>query len=43
LCYADDPGRPKPDQEMRLSFGGANENDIREGIRRLGAVLRARL
>jgi 2-aminoadipate transaminase len=40
LCYADDPTRRKPNHEMRLSFGGATEANIREGIRRLGGVLR---
>jgi len=40
LCYADDPARKKPDHEMRLSFGSASEENIREGIKRLGAVLR---
>jgi 2-aminoadipate transaminase len=40
ICYADDPVRKKPDHEMRLSFGSASEENIREGIRRLGAVLR---
>jgi 2-aminoadipate transaminase len=39
LCYAEDPTRPKPDCDMRLSFGGATEADIRRGIARLGAVL----
>jgi 2-aminoadipate transaminase len=39
LCYADDPARTKPDNEMRLSFGSASEANIREGIKRLGAVL----
>lgn len=39
LCYADDSTRPKPDHEMRLSFGGARIADIRAGIQRLGAVL----
>lgn len=39
LCYADDPSRPKPNHEMRLSFGGATERDIRTGIARLGQVL----
>ncbi len=43
LCYADDPARPKPDHEMRLSFGGATERDMREGLKRLGAVLKAEL
>ena len=40
LCYADDPARRKPDHEMRISFGSASEKNIREGIKRLGAVLR---
>jgi 2-aminoadipate transaminase len=40
LCYADDPTRKKPNHEMRLSFGSASEADIREGIRRLGKILR---
>jgi 2-aminoadipate transaminase len=40
LCYADDPARKKPDHEMRLSFGSASEKNIREGIKRLGQVLR---
>jgi 2-aminoadipate transaminase len=40
LCYADDPARAKPDNEMRLSFGSASEANIREGIRRLGMVLK---
>jgi 2-aminoadipate transaminase len=40
LCYADDPTRRRPDHEMRISFGNAAEADIREGIKRLGRVLR---
>lgn len=39
LCYANDPTRRKPNHEMRLSFGGATEANLREGIARLGAVL----
>jgi len=39
LCYAADPARPKPDHEMRLSFGSATEANVRAGIGRLGAVL----
>ena len=31
LCYADDPSRAKPDNEMRISFGSASEENIREG------------
>jgi len=40
LCYADDPSRAKPDNEMRISFGSASKEDIREGIALLGKVLR---
>ncbi|MGB7768692.1 MAG: PLP-dependent aminotransferase family protein [Verrucomicrobiia bacterium] len=40
LCYADDPARKKPDHEMRISFGSASEENIREGIKRLGKVLK---
>jgi len=40
LCYADDPTRRKPNHEMRISFGSASEEDIREGIARLGRVLK---
>jgi 2-aminoadipate transaminase len=39
LCYAKDPSRRPPTHQMRLSFGGASEPDIRQGIRRLGQVL----
>ena len=39
LCYADDPTRRKPNHEMRISFGGATEANMRKGIARLGAVL----
>jgi len=40
ICYADDAARRKPNHEMRISFGNASEKDIREGIKRLGRVLR---
>lgn len=39
LCYANDPTRRKPDCEMRISFGGASEANLRAGIARLGATL----
>jgi 2-aminoadipate transaminase len=39
LCYASDPTRRKPDHEMRISFGGASEANLRAGIARLGATL----
>jgi DNA-binding transcriptional MocR family regulator len=40
LCYADEPSRARPDNEMRISFGSASEENIRKGIARLGAVLK---
>jgi 2-aminoadipate transaminase len=40
ICYADDAARRKPNHEMRISFGSASEENIREGIKRLGAALR---
>ena len=40
ICYADDAARRKPNHEMRISFGNASEENIREGIKRLGKVLR---
>jgi len=39
LCYAEDPTRPIPDTEMRISFGSASDMEIRRGIARLGKVL----
>jgi 2-aminoadipate transaminase len=39
VCYAADPTRQRPQNEMRLSFGSASEAEIREGIARLGKVL----
>lgn len=39
LCYAEDPWRRKPANEMRISFGHASAENIRAGIRRLGKVL----
>ena len=39
LCYADDAARRKPGNEMRLSFGGATESNIRKGIARLGQTI----
>ncbi|HEY1662860.1 MAG TPA: PLP-dependent aminotransferase family protein [Verrucomicrobiae bacterium] len=40
LCYADDPARRKAVNELRISFGSASETNIREGIKRLGNVLK---
>jgi 2-aminoadipate transaminase len=40
LCYADDPSRARPDNEMRISFGSASVENIRKGIARLGGVLK---
>jgi 2-aminoadipate transaminase len=41
LCYADDPTRPMPRHEMRLSFGGATDAAITEGIARLGQAIKS--
>ncbi|MBI5821881.1 MAG: PLP-dependent aminotransferase family protein [Verrucomicrobia bacterium] len=41
LCFANSPLRPKPNNCMRLSFGGTPSAQIEEGIKRLGAVLRS--
>jgi len=40
LCYADDSTRARPDHEMRISFGGAPDEAITEGIARLGRAIR---
>ena len=40
LCYANDPTRRRPNCEMRLSFGSASINDIREAIARLGRAIK---
>ncbi len=40
LCYAQDETRPASQNEMRLSFGNANEKDIQIGISRLGEIFR---
>lgn len=39
VCYAEDTSRPRPANEMRLTFGGASEDAIREGVRRLGKAV----
>ncbi len=39
VCYAEDKSRPRPAHEMRLTFGGASEDAIREGVRRLGKAV----
>ncbi len=39
LCYAADPTRRAPRNEIRLSFGGASEASIREGIKRMGQAI----
>lgn len=39
ICYAPDPRRPRPNHEMRLSYGNATPGEIKEGIARLGRVI----
>lgn len=41
-AYADDPSRPKPRSEMRLSFGSASLEQIKTGVERLGKIIRRR-
>jgi 2-aminoadipate transaminase len=40
LCYANDPTRPRPNHEMRISFGGESIRNLAEGVARLGQSLR---
>jgi 2-aminoadipate transaminase len=40
LCYAPDASRRVPENELRISFGGAKLKDIPEGVARLGRVFR---
>jgi len=39
LCYADDVTRPRPDHEVRLTFGSVRARQITEGIARLARCL----
>lgn len=41
-AYAEDPSRPKPSSEMRLSFGSASLEQIKTGVERLGKIIRRR-
>jgi 2-aminoadipate transaminase len=41
FCFGPDPTRDKPRSTLRLSFGVANVEQIREGIRRFGRAVRA--
>lgn len=43
LCYCESTYRKRPRHQMRLSFGNASIDQIREGIKRLGEVLRTNL
>jgi 2-aminoadipate transaminase len=40
LCYCESTLRKRPRHQMRLSFGSASIDQIREGIKRLGSVLK---
>ena len=40
FCFPDDPGRTKPKSMMRLTFGLATKDQIREGIRRLANAIK---
>ena len=39
-CYAADPARPRPNHEMRLSFGAESDAHLEEGVKRLAAALK---
>ena len=39
LCYAEDPTRRAPDNELRLGFGSATLREIAVGLARLGRVI----
>jgi 2-aminoadipate transaminase len=41
FCYCPEPGVPKPRNCLRLSFGCVGEQQIREGVRRLGEAIRS--
>jgi len=43
ICYADDPSRRRPRNELRLSYGDASLAGIRAGIAALGRVARRHL
>ncbi|HYE32818.1 MAG TPA: PLP-dependent aminotransferase family protein [Methylomirabilota bacterium] len=43
LCYCADKTRRAPRNEMRLSFGSANEANLEEGAKRLGKVIASAL
>ena len=43
LCYCESSYRRRPRHQMRLSFGSASIDQIREGIQRLGGVLKNHL
>lgn len=40
-CYAQEQGRPKPDNQMRLCFGFIEEEPMIEGIKRLAGAIKA--
>lgn len=40
-CYAQEKGRQKPDNQLRLCYGSIEDQPMVEGIRRLGAVIRS--
>lgn len=41
LCYAPDPTRRTPRNQMRISFGGAAGREIKTGVERLGSAMHA--
>lgn len=41
MCYAEDPVRPKPTHQIRLSFGNPDDREIVLGVERLAAAIRS--
>ncbi len=40
-CYAQEEGRPKPDNQMRLCYAYIEENEIVEGLKRMASAIKA--
>ena len=40
-CYAQEAGRPKPDNQLRLCYGYIEEEPMVEGLRRLAGAMKA--
>lgn len=41
LCYVDDPTRPRPQNEMRICYGMIDDENLVEGLKRLGGAIKS--